>query len=71
MPKKVYRISQVKMVIGFERIDIDAQGGEEVKTNQLITYSKLLSEDQLLALMKEKIEPGEEITCEISPDVLA
>lgn len=68
--KKIYLVSKVALVVGFERIDIDEHGGQEIKTNQTITYDKLLTADQVLDIMKQKIEPGEKIECEISPTVL-
>ena len=69
--EKIYRVSKIALVVGFERIDKAENGDEVVKTNQTITYDKLMTQEQLLDLMKEKIEPGEEITCEISPNVIA
>lgn len=65
-----YRVSKVALVVGFERVNVDEHGGEEVKTNQTITYDKLYTPEQLLAIMESKIEPGEKIECEISPNVL-
>lgn len=68
--KKVYRVSKVALVLGFERLDVDEKGGEEVKTNQTITYDKLMTEAQILEVMKAKIEPGEVIECSIKPEVV-
>ena len=69
--EKHYAVVKVALVIGFERYDIHPDGGKEVKTNQTFTYDKLYTVDQLIELMKAKIEPGETIICEVSPDVLA
>jgi hypothetical protein len=69
--KKIYQISKVALVLGFERIDIHEDGAREVKTNQTLTYDKLYTPEQLIELMKAKIAPGETIECLISPDVLA
>ncbi len=67
---KYYEISQVKTVVGFTRFDIDAHGGREVKTNQIITYDNLLTLDQLKDIAENKIEPGQNIAVVVADGVI-